>query len=98
MAKSSYKPPYVERRIFRKAIKYGNSNSPSHSVRVEKVISRSSFIYPIFVGRDFLVHNGKGFIRLNVREEMIEHKFGEFASTKKRPKKKITKLRKKNKK
>lgn len=39
------------------------------------------------------VHNGKGFIRLVIAEEMIGHKFGEFAMTRKRAihKKKVKK-------
>ena len=35
------------------------------------------------VGKIFNVHNGKGYIRVKVQSKMINHKFGEFAKTRK---------------
>ena len=47
-----------------------------------KVIwSRASSILPQFVGKTFLIHNGKKFIPITVSEDMVGHKFGEFAPT-----------------
>ncbi|WFD39388.1 mitochondrial ribosomal small subunit component [Malassezia japonica] len=47
--------------------------------------ARSCTILPNFVGRlKFLVHNGKHHIPVSVTEEMVGHKLGEFASTRKR--------------
>jgi len=51
-----------------------------------KVWSRASTILPQFVGGLFHVHNGIRFIRLEVQQQMIGHKFGEFASTRRLPK------------
>lgn len=51
----------------------------------EKIWSRRSTILPQFIGKQFLIHNGKSFISLNVTEEMVGHKLGEFASTRKKP-------------
>ena len=67
--------------------KYGNRR---------KIWSRHSVILPRFLGQDFHVHNGKSFTPLKVYEEMIGHKFGEFAITRKKPihKKKIKKMTK----
>jgi small subunit ribosomal protein S19 len=48
-----------------------------------KIWSRSSTILPEFMGYTFEIHNGKSFISLKVIEEMVGHKFGEFASTRK---------------
>ena len=40
-------------------------------------------VIPEFVGYNFEVHNGKSFVSITVNEDMIGHKFGEFASTRK---------------
>lgn len=58
-----------------------------------KVFSRNSFIIPEFVESVFDVHNGKSFIQIRVVEDMVGHKFGEFAITRKRTlhKKKVKK-------
>ena len=43
--------------------------------------SRRSTITPDFVGHTFSVHNGKSFIAVYVTENMVGHKLGEFAVT-----------------
>lgn len=50
---------------------------------VIKTWSRSSTIFPEMVGFNFGVHNGKDHIPVFVTEEMVGHKLGEFASTRK---------------
>lgn len=50
-----------------------------------KIWSRRSVILPQIIGKELLVHNGKTFISLKVTEDMVGHKFGEFASTRKKP-------------
>jgi small subunit ribosomal protein S19 len=45
---------------------------------VIKTWSRRSTILPQFVGLTFGVYNGKKFIPVNVTEEMVGHKLGEF--------------------
>lgn len=50
-----------------------------------KVWSRRSVILPKFIGKNYIVYNGKNFISLRVSEDMVGHKFGEFANTRKRP-------------
>ncbi len=49
-----------------------------------KIWSRRSVILPEFAGRSYMVYNGKTFIPLKVIDEMIGHRFGEFASTRKK--------------
>lgn len=49
-----------------------------------KLWSRNSFILPEFVDSVFNIHNGKSFIQIKVVEDMVGHKFGEFASTRKK--------------
>jgi len=46
-----------------------------------KTWSRASTIYPEAIGHVFLVHNGRGFVPIYPKDEMIGHKFGEFAPT-----------------
>ena len=77
MARSVWKGPFVEGSLLRKVEK------ASQTVRSEviKTWSRRSTILPQFVGLTFGVYNGKKFIPVNVTEEMVGHKLGEFSPT-----------------
>lgn len=77
MARSLKKGPFVEPKIFKKVKKWKESSKQEPI----KTWSRRSTILPDFVGVRFAVHNGKDFIPLTVREEMVGHKFGEFSPT-----------------
>jgi small subunit ribosomal protein S19 len=46
-----------------------------------RIWSRRSTILPQFVGLTFGVYNGQKHIPVMVTEEMVGHKFGEFAPT-----------------
>ncbi|KAI8915771.1 hypothetical protein EDD86DRAFT_196786, partial [Gorgonomyces haynaldii] len=46
-------------------------------------MARSCTILPSHVGRKFMVHNGKAFVQVIVNEQMVNHKLGEFAHTRK---------------
>lgn len=46
--------------------------------------SRASMITPEWVGRKVSIHNGKIFISLQVTQDMVGHRWGEFASTRRR--------------
>ncbi|KAJ3040840.1 mitochondrial ribosomal small subunit component [Rhizophlyctis rosea] len=46
--------------------------------------ARSCTILPSYVGRKFEVHNGNSFIPVTVTEDMVGHKLGEFAFTRKK--------------
>ena len=46
-----------------------------------KVTARNNTIIPAFVGARLEVHNGKEYIPLVVREEMVGHRIGEFVRT-----------------
>ena len=46
-----------------------------------RIWSRRSTILPQFVGLSFGVYNGQKHIPVTVTEEMVGHKFGEFAPT-----------------
>ena len=77
MARAVWKGPFVEESLIRKVDKI--KNDPNR--KPIKTWSRKSTIIPNFVGLSFLIYNGKKFIPLTVSEDMVGHKFGEFAPT-----------------
>ncbi|KAI0131327.1 ribosomal protein S19/S15 [Daldinia grandis] len=56
---------------------------PGEKVKPIRTQARSATILPSFVGLKFQVHNGKGYDDLEVTEEMVGHKLGEFSQTRK---------------
>jgi len=79
MSRSVSKGPFVDHFFFHKLTTKGNI-----STKKIKVWSRRSCILPQFVGKHFEIYNGKSFVSLEVHEDMIGHKFGEFAMTRKK--------------
>lgn len=79
MARSLKKGPFVFDRLLNKVQELNKANKKE----VIKTYSRRSTIFPDFVGHTFAVHNGKEFIPVYVTEEMVGHKLGEFAQTRK---------------
>jgi small subunit ribosomal protein S19 len=79
MARSSKKGPFVDPRLLKKIDKMNDSGKNN----VIKTWSRSCDIAPEFVGHTFGVHNGKQHIPVFVTENMVGHKLGEFAPTRK---------------
>ena len=77
VARSIWKGPFVDGYLLKKAEKARGSGSNA----VIKIWSRRSTILPQFVGLTFGVHNGQKHIPVLVTEDMIGHKFGEFAPT-----------------
>ena len=77
MSRSVWKGPFVDGYLLKKAEKARESGRKD----VIKIWSRRSTILPQFVGLTFGVYNGHKFIPVLVNEDMIGHKFGEFAPT-----------------
>jgi small subunit ribosomal protein S19 len=77
MSRSSKKGPYVDPKLLKKISLLGGQK------KVIKTWSRRSDISPEFVGHTFAVHNGKQHIPVFVSENMVGHKLGEFAPTRK---------------
>jgi len=75
--RSVWKGPFFDRYLLKKA----ETVKASGRSDVIKIWSRRSTILPQFVGLTFGVHNGKKFIPVSVSENMVGHKFGEFAPT-----------------
>ena len=79
MARSLKKGPFVDDSLMKKVQVMNESGKKE----VIKTWSRRSTIYPEFIGHTFAVHNGKEFIPVYVTEDMVGHKLGEFAQTRK---------------
>ena len=79
MSRSSKKGPYVDPKLLKKIQELNNTNQK----KLVKTWARSSSIHPDFVGHTIAVHNGKTHVPVFVTEEMVGHKLGEFAPTRK---------------
>ena len=79
MARSLKKGPFADASLMAKVKKVNQSEKKE----VIKTWSRRSTIFPEFIGNTFAVHNGKEFIPVYVTEDMVGHKLGEFALTRK---------------
>ena len=77
MSRSSKKGPFVEERLFNR-IEAMNQSGQKTMVRTW---SRTSTIFPEFVGHTIAVHDGRKHVPVFVSEQMVGHKLGEFAPT-----------------
>jgi small subunit ribosomal protein S19 len=77
MPRSVKKGPFIEDSLLRK-IEVMHSRGEK---KIVKTWPRASTISPEFVGHTVAVHNGNKFIPVYVTENMVGHKFGEFAPT-----------------
>mgnify|MGYP001026281521 FL=1 len=77
MSRSTKKGPFVHPRLLKKI----EAMNESGSKEVIKTWSRSSTIFPEFVGHTFAVHDGRKHVPVYVTEDMVGHKLGEFAPT-----------------
>lgn len=78
MSRSSKKGPHIDQKLLKKILK-----SKPDDGAVFKTWARNCEISPEMVGFKFDIHNGKNFIQVNITEEMIGHRLGEFSPTKK---------------
>lgn len=78
MARSSKKGPFVDPKLARKVEALGQDDRT-----VIKTWARYSTISPDMVGRTIAVHNGKVHVPVFISENMVGHKLGEFAPTRK---------------
>ena len=79
MARSLKKGPFVDESLMKKVETLNAANKKE----IIKTWSRRSTIFPQFVGHTFAVYNGKEHISVYVTEDMVGHKLGEFAPTRK---------------
>lgn len=77
MSRSLKKGPFTDPKLLKK-VQAGTVGKTQI-----KTWSRDSTIIPEMVGFTFMVHNGKTHIQVFVTENMVGHKLGEFALTRK---------------
>ena len=77
MSRSTKKGAYVEESLYKKV----EALNAKGDKQVIKTWSRSSTIFPEFVGLTFAVHDGRKHVPVYVTEDMVGHKLGEFAPT-----------------
>ena len=78
MSRSLKKGPFTDPRLLKKIA----DRRPAEG-KIIKTWSRVSVISPEMVGFTFGVHNGKDHIPVHVVENMVGHRLGEFAPTRK---------------
>lgn len=77
MGRSVKKGPFVQPKLLVKVQKMNVNGEKT----VVKTWSRTSTIFPDFVGHTFAVHDGRKHVPVYISEDMVGHKLGEFAPT-----------------
>ena len=77
MSRSLKKQPFVEAKLLARV----SAMNESGEKKVLKTWSRTSTIYPQFVGHTIAVHDGRKHVPVYVTEDMVGHKLGEFVLT-----------------
>lgn len=77
MSRSVKKGPFVQP-VLLKRIQEMNAAGEK---KIVKTWSRASVIFPDFVGHTIAVHDGRKHVPVYVTEDMVGHRFGEFAPT-----------------
>ena len=77
MSRSLKKAPFVEEKLYTRVCAMNDKGEK----KVLKTWSRSSTIYPEFVGHTIAVYDGRKHVPVYVTEDMVGHKLGEFALT-----------------
>ena len=77
MSRSTKKGPFVQPKLLKRVQEMNDAGEK----RILKTWSRSSTIFPDFVGHTFAVYDGRKHVPVYVTEDMVGHKLGEFAPT-----------------
>ena len=78
MSNKKKKGPFIDFKLAKKVDALGDEDRT-----IIKTWARSSTIAPDFVGKTIAVHNGKVHVPVFITENMVGHKLGEFAPTRK---------------
>ena len=78
MSRSSRKGPYVDIKLLGKVEKQKQAGESRVPI---KTWARACTVVPDFIGHTFSVHNGKSFVQVQITDNMVGHKLGEFAVT-----------------
>ena len=79
MSRSIKKGPFVAPELYKRVEELNKAGEK----KVLKTWSRASTIFPSFVGHTIAVHDGRKHVPVYVTEDMVGHKLGEFAPTRK---------------
>ena len=77
MGRSVKKGPFVQPVLLKRVQEMNKTGEK----KIVKTWSRSSTIFPDFVGHTFAVHDGRKHVPVYVTEDMVGHRLGEFAPT-----------------
>ncbi|WP_127532423.1 30S ribosomal protein S19 [Paenibacillus kobensis] len=77
MGRSLKKGPFIDGYLLKKVEELNAANKKV----VIKTWSRRSTIFPQFIGHTLAVYDGRKHVPVYVTEDMVGHKFGEFAPT-----------------
>ena len=77
MSRSIKKGPFEAPELFKRVEELNKAGDK----KVLKTWSRSSTIFPSFVGDTIAVHDGRRHVPVYITEDMVGHKLGEFAPT-----------------
>ena len=77
MSRSVKKGPFIQEKLL-KRVQDMNKNGEK---KVLKTWSRSSTIFPDFIGHTIAIHDGRKHVPVYITEDMVGHKLGEFAPT-----------------
>ena len=77
MSRSIKKGPFVAPELYMRVEELNKAGDK----KVLKTWSRSSTIFPSFVGHTIAVHDGRKHVPVNITEDMVGHKLGEFVPT-----------------
>jgi small subunit ribosomal protein S19 len=77
MSRSLKKGPFIEPRLLGRVQEMNKRNEK----RVLKTWSRSSVIFPDFIGHTVAVYNGRKHVPVYITENMVGHRLGEFSPT-----------------
>ena len=79
MGRSLKKGPFADDHLLRKIDKLNDDDKK----QVVKTWSRRSTIFPTFIGHTVAVYDGRKHVPVYVTEDMVGHKLGEFAPSRK---------------
>ena len=77
MSRSVKKGPFIQEALLKRV----QDMNKTGDKKVLKTWSRASTIFPDFIGHTVAVHDGRKHVPIYVTEDMVGHKFGEFAPT-----------------
>src|SRR3989337_2101479 len=77
MSRSLKKGPFIEPKLLKRIEAMNQKNEK----KVIRTWSRASVIFPQMVGHTIAVHDGRRHVPINITENMVGHRLGEFAPT-----------------